>query len=250
MREDGTPTHEESSVTAKKPVLAAAVAGVLAITVAGCGGSGSDGAFEGMSAQEIAEQSIEAMQGLTSLTLHATNESEEGTLEMRLSMSRDGLCTGTMALGEGETELIAVDGESYMRANDAFWESQAGEDEQDMAELVDGRWIRMPGGTGGFSESCDLEALLAELDAESLGEGAERADGEPVNGTDTVALISEEGEETRTAYVAATGEPYILRMVTEGGPDAGTATFSDFDEPVEAQAPDEEDVVDFQDLAQ
>jgi hypothetical protein len=236
-------------VAAKKSVLAAAMTCVLAMGTAGCAGDDSAEPFDGMSGEQIAERSIEAMRGLTSLSLHATNQSaESGGMEMRLSMSRDGRCTGTMSLGEGETELLAVDGESFMKANDEFWTNEAGEADQDMLDLVAGRWIRMPEGEGGLSASCDLKALLTELDAKDFGADTERADGEAIDGTDTVALVRETEGGTRTAYVATTGEPYILRLVTEGGHEDGTAEFSGFDEDVVVEAPAKKDIVDFSEL--
>ncbi|XUL99759.1 hypothetical protein ACQ86F_22235 [Streptomyces venezuelae ATCC 10712] len=44
--------------------------------------------------------------------------------------------------------------------------------------------------------------------------------------------------------MATQGTPYVLRIVTQGGDEPGTLTFSKYGKPVAAKAPAAKDVVD------
>jgi hypothetical protein len=47
----------------------------------------------------------------------------------------------------------------------------------------------------------------------------------------------EDGKDTYTPYVATEGKPYLLKVISKSAKDPGTVTFSDFNEPVPAEAP-------------
>ena len=60
-----------------------------------------------------------------------------------------------------------------------------------------------------------------------------------VDGENAVEVITKDGEETTTALVATEGEHYILKVTNEGGDEPGSFTLGGFDEPVDAEAPDD-----------
>ncbi|OSC50857.1 hypothetical protein B5181_39910, partial [Streptomyces sp. 4F] len=59
-----------------------------------------------------------------------------------------------------------------------------------------------------------------------------------VDGEDALKLTKRtSGGETLALYVATEGEPYILKSTTEGGKSPGSVTFSEYNEPVNAEQP-------------
>ncbi|MEJ7832049.1 MAG: hypothetical protein WKF79_03980 [Nocardioides sp.] len=101
-----------------------------------------------------------------------------------------------------------------------------------------------------FSSFCDLDELLDDItkkedDDELKVDGTEDVDGEEavkVDGT------TDEGNPS-SAYIKVDGDHYILRVESTGETDSGEATFSDFDEEFDVEAPAADDVVDLDALS-
>ncbi len=93
-----------------------------------------------------------------------------------------------------------------------------------------------------FANFCDLDGLLDDIGDPKDVEDASTDGTEDVDGEDAVRVIgTEEGSET-TAFVAVDEPHYILKIEVTGD-EAGEATFSDFDEDIEVEAPAEEDTI-------
>ncbi|MDB1086851.1 hypothetical protein PJ985_04645 [Streptomyces sp. ACA25] len=235
-------------MTTKQSILAAAAVTALALGTAGCGSDG--GELDGLSATEVAERTVEAMNEVESLSVDGTFETPDGEMQLQASISRAGQCTGTMTMTEqGETEFRSVDGTMYIKAADEFWD-MTGTDGTELNEKIAGRWLAFPDGQGGspVGSACDMDQMVAELESEDLGEDLERIDGEDVDGTPTVGLQKQEGEEVRTTYIADSGEAYIMKMTVEGTEDEGSVTYSDYNQKVEVDVPDESDTVSLEEV--
>lgn len=240
---------------------AAVTALVLGAGAVGCGGgspdegpapeetTAADPDFVALSADEIRDRVLEDMTALESLTLSAnfTNDGEELTFE--LSLDTDGTCAGTMAVGDGTAEILSVDGTSYLRGDEAFWEATTGGQGAIIASMVGDRWAAMPTGQGGFESVCDLDALLEGLDtAGDAGPELTKGEEQEIDGEPALELRAEDDRGASRLWVATSADGhYILRLEREGG-DAGMITLSDFDEPVDVEVPDEDQVVDLSDL--
>lgn len=224
-----------------------AVAAVL--TLASLSACGSDFAEES-SAEEIKTAAIEAMDGVDSLRMEGSIEQEQGDVSLDIAANRDGECTGSMSLAEGNAEILSVDGESYLKGDTEFWTTAAegAEGSEQIIEQLADKWGKFPAGDGGFTEVCDLDELLADLgeDSDSAVEKGEVGD---VDGEEAVALTTEDEDGgTTTAWVATGEDHYILKLEKEGGDEPGSLTISDFNETVEVEAPPEDEVVDLSTL--
>ncbi len=87
---------------------------------------------------------------------------------------------------------------------------------------------------------------LVESDTESTYETGEQSE---VDGIAVVAVEStDEDGETSTGYIAVEEPHHLVRIEKTEGEDTGTVTFTEFDEPLEVEAPADEDTVDLDSL--
>jgi hypothetical protein len=223
----------------RKSVVAAALVSALSVTVLSACGSEDDG-LAAKSAEEIQDETVEAMRSAKSMTLDFQQTGAQQT-SMNLSLTKSGECKGSIGLEGANAEVVRVDGTSYMKPDTKFWEQSAGSPEQ--AQLIEAtvgdRWVEAGTGQDDFASFCDLDTVLKGLDEDKgdKKDNTEKGDESEVRGTPTITLISKEDGETTTVHIATEGEPYILRMEIEGGDEPGEAEFSEFNETVDVQAP-------------
>ncbi len=215
----------------------------MGLTIAGMmTGCGSDegSAFADEKAADIIKAASTDMSKLESVHLSADFTSEDSTVGLDLSLNTDGNCTGTVSIGEGSAEVLSLDGQSWFKADDAFWREQAGEQADQILSLIGDKWVVDT--SGQFASFCDLDGLLDDFgDPKDVADAT--TDGtEDVDGDEAVRIVgTEDGSET-TAFVAVDEPHYILKILVTGD-EAGEATFSDFDEDIEVEAPAEEDTI-------
>ena len=228
-------------------------ASVLALLTA-CGGSdggdeggddGGDSSFADESVDTIVEEATKAMQALDSLQLAGELTSDGQKISLDMTVTTDGDCEGTIGLAEGQAELVSVGGESWFKPDEAFWRSFAGPQADQIIGVVGSNWVLLPPEESGFTELCDLDELLDELDRDDDNK-LTKAGTEEIDGQETVIIEGESTEDADNitqAWVATEGEHYILQ-VGGSGEDEGTISFSGFNEDVDIQAPPDDEVVD------
>ncbi|MGW3290703.1 hypothetical protein ACWDR3_39330 [Streptomyces sp. NPDC001002] len=212
--------------------------------------------FAGLSALEIADRSMKATTGASSVHLKGDVEDEDagGRIHVDMALNTKNECTGTFGMGgSGGMELIKTGDTVYMKYDEEFLREQSkGESKETVDEMVSmlgGKWAKTSA-TGADSEDiagfCDLDSVLEG--AEDAGSGgsaspdataassATRAGTAEVGGAKAVVLKLKDGKDRYTLYVAAEGKPYLLRMVSTGT-DTGALTFSDYDKPVSVTKP-------------
>ena len=212
-------------------------------TLTGCGGG-----FADESVGTIKKAAISDMKTLESVRLAGSIEQDGGELDLDVQLNKSGECTGTIGQDGGTAEFISVDGASYLKGDEKFWVTSTGSEEsaQQVLDLLGDKWALVPSSEGGFSEICDLDELLTELD-EDKAKSEEKCEETDVDGEEAVEITSEDEDGGTTRAFVATDEPhYILKVETKGGDEPGSFTFSDFDEKLDLEAPAEEDVVDLQ----
>ncbi|MEU8524654.1 MULTISPECIES: hypothetical protein [Streptomyces] len=213
----------------------------------------ASGPFKGLTGPQIVNKSIGATKGAKSLTLDVATTSADGPLKAYMSIDRSGQCAGTLSVGvTGTAELIRSGGTAYMRFDEAFLREQGKgepkEQQEAVLKMLKGKWVETDASDPEAKDSlelCDLNALLSEFE-----QGVNFADaGEEttVNGKKALRLTEGAGAESTTVYVATEGTPYLLKIVSKGGEEPGTITFSSYDKPVPARKPAAEDVVDLED---
>ncbi|MFF5286813.1 hypothetical protein [Streptomyces sp. 62] len=239
----------------RRTAVTAVLCAAFALGAAACGPSSDDakpaGPFGGMTGSQIVDKAFAATRAAKSVTVDVDEQGPVDPLKAYLSLDTQGRCTGTLTMGVDRTvELIRPGGKSvYMRFDEAFLREQVEEDgpetQDAMVKDLKGRWVKGPVSdpdNQGMLELCDLKTLLGgfEQGASGIVKGAETT----VGGQKALALTEPgDGGESSTVYVATQGTPYVLRIVTKGGDEPGTITFSKYGKPVEAKVPAAKDVV-------
>ncbi|WP_405570313.1 hypothetical protein OG317_15615 [Streptomyces sp. NBC_01167] len=211
-------------------------------------------AFPGLSGPEIANRAVTATKAATSLTLDVTLKTADGPQKGYMAISKKGDCAGTLSVGsDGTAELIKTGSTAYLRFDEALLRSQnkgaPAEEQEAVLEMMKGRWIKTDASDAEARDSlelCDLNKLLADVEANDTA--ARRVGETTVGGRKAVKLTESDGKETYTMYVAAEGEPYLLKFEQVGGEEPGTMTFSGFDKPVPAKKPAAKDILDLDKL--
>lgn len=168
-----------------------------------------------------------------------------------LALDTDGACAGSLTLMGGSAEIIAGPEGQFIMGDQGFWAGMAGGEAAaaQVTELLGEKWAKMPEAEGGFTDFCDLDGLLDEFSSVDAAEGeATIGQQEEIGGVPALELISDD-ETPTSAWVAIDAPHYIVR-VSAGGDEAGSIAFTDFDEPVDAQPPAPDDVVDLSKLPQ
>lgn len=246
-------------------LAATAVMTALGLTavLTGCGndsgGSGSGGGLADDSAQQISDKAEKALRGAESVHLKmdvADGAEGAGTAaggapaSIDLVLDRDGNCAGEVGTdGQGSVEIVKRGEKVWMKPDAAFWKAQApGKQGEAAAELFKGRYIY--GTTSDamlkpMAETCDLKRFQKEITSDDTkGEKLTKGKVTDVGGTEAIPIVNKEDGATQTVYVATEGEPYPLKLTSEGGDGDGTMTFSDYGDPVPDETPAKSESVD------
>ncbi|MFJ4907774.1 hypothetical protein ACIQCR_24330 [Streptomyces sp. NPDC093249] len=239
----------------RRTAVAALLCGALALGSAACGPSGGDtktkGPFGELTGSQILDKAMAATKSAKSLTVAVDITSEGEPLKAHLSLDTAKKCAGTLSVGvAGTAEIVkADDRDVYLRLDEALLRDELKDESPEMREAaleqLGGRWTKSPvtdPDTRDMVAFCDLKDLLADF--EEGAAGTVRGEETTVDGRKALKLTESGGGETNTAYVATEGTPYLLKVVTTGGTEPGTITFSRYDEPVAAKTPAPKDVVD------
>ncbi|WP_329621281.1 hypothetical protein OG357_12975 [Streptomyces sp. NBC_01255] len=245
----------------RKLWVAATVCVAVVAGVTGCS-QGDDKAadpFAGLTADAIADKAVATTKAATSFHMNGKGKTDGQEMTVDFSVDDKGSCKGSMQAGGkgGKAEMIGTGGVSYMKGDDAFWSSTAGdeggsaEEAGAMATLLKGRWMKMPAGDEGPDAFCDLKTIVKDMDEDTPRKGLTRGADADVDGTPAATLTKKGAkDETTTFYVAKdSAKPYILRVVEAGGKEPGTVTFTEYDKPVTVTAPPADEVVDMAELA-
>ncbi|NBM20995.1 hypothetical protein [Streptomyces sp. GC420] len=210
--------------------------------------------FADLSGPEVVNRAITATKGASSLSLDLDLASADGPMKARFDTSRAGQCKGGMNMGgSGTVDVIKTNQDVYMRYDETFLREQAAGDSTEetdaVVDMLAGRWVRTDADEPDAQEAlevCDLDKLLAGFEeGDNLARKGEVTE---IRGREALTLTETDGAETYTVYVATEGEPYILKIVQEGGEEPGTIEFSQFNDPVRAEPPADEDIVDLDGL--
>ncbi|RYP88605.1 hypothetical protein EKO23_01570 [Nocardioides guangzhouensis] len=218
--------------------------GLLGAAACGSGDGGGDD-FADRSASDIKDAAIKDMKTVTSLTMDGTIKENGQELSLTLSSDTDGKCAGEISQGGGTARFIGGE-ETYLKGDEAFWTNSVGgaQQAQQILALVGDKWAKVPASAGASFESfCDLDNLLDDFTKED-DSTVKKGDTGAVDGEDAVVIegTSDSGDPTK-AWIAVDGKHHILKLQGEGDT-SGSFTFSDYDEPVEADAPPSDEVVD------
>ncbi|MGW6710519.1 hypothetical protein ACWGDE_37290, partial [Streptomyces sp. NPDC054956] len=141
----------------------------------------------------------------------------------------------------------------WMKLDDALLRAQVpGPLAESTIALVNGRYLH--GTTASamlrdFADFCDLDFFKKEFSKKPVNEELTKGSRTTVDGRPAITVTSRHGGETGTYEVSTEDKPYLLRI--KGAEESGErveASFSAFDEPVQATPPAPADSVDLSQL--
>jgi len=225
-----------------------AVAGIAAAALlAGCGGNG----FADQSSDEIVKAAKADMGDLTSVKVSGELTSSGQQISLDLQTGTGGNCTGTIGIGDGSAELLGVDGQIWMKPDEAFWRANGGDSADQLIALVGDKWVVLPSTDQSFTQFCDVNQLLDQM-LKSTDDGSTYAKKgtTTVDGDDVVKIENTDPKDgTSMGYVLTDDPHYLVKIEKTEGSDTGSVTFSAFNEKLDVQAPADSDVVDLSNVS-
>jgi hypothetical protein len=205
---------------------------VLMALLAGCDGSG-DRAGNGVAAKSpeaIVSAATGAVGNLNSVHVSGAlaNGGSQTMLDLNLVNGKGG--QGSMSQGRLSFKIVALDQEVYINGSPNFLRQFGG---AAAAQLLRGKWLKAPA-TGQFASLAmltDVRQLFNQL----LSNHGTFSKGKTttVRGHKVIAVTASRGG---TLYVATTGQPYPIEIVTDG-PQRGRVDFDRFNQPVSLSPP-------------
>lgn len=223
--------------------MALVVAGLgVAAALTGCGGND----FADRSADDIVTTAKADMKDLTSLKVSGEITSGGQHVSLDIQTDSDGDCTGTIGIEQGSAELLGVGGETWMKPDETFWRSLAGDSADQVMAAVGDKWVVVPDSADSLTNFCDSDQLLdGVLKDEDDGSTYSKSGTAEVDGDQVVKVDNDDPKDgTSTGYVRVDEPHYLLKIEKTGGDEQGSVTFSAFDEDVDVLAPADGDVYD------
>jgi len=214
---------------------AGALLGALAFVwlLAGCGGSSSSSnGIASKSAEAILQASKAAAAQAASVHIAGSIESADTpvSLDMELLAGKGG--KGTISQDGFKIQLIQVGGSIYINGSAAFYKHVAG---AAAAQLLQGRWLKAPAGSGELASLSSLTNLSRLVDTALAGHGVlTKGSAATIEGQPAIAL--QDKSKGGTLYVATTGRPYPLE-IAKAGSENGKVVLDRWDQPVTLKAP-------------
>ena len=215
-----------------------ALAGSL-LFVNGCGSSSSGPASNGEANKTGAQIEKDAAAALVSagaahLAGTLNDADSTGPTAVNFQLQSDG-SSGTLASGGFTANLVSLGGVNYLKAPMGFW--VASKVPAATAAKLAGRWVKVPADSS-FSSTSKLFTLSGFAASISyLNPGVTinpKVTTAKLNGQKVVVVSQSDGAHV---YVAATGKPYPLKIVTSGKGANGAATLSGFGKRLAIKAP-------------
>jgi hypothetical protein len=215
----------------RKLLITPVAIAILAMALAGCGSSSTNG-VESKSPTEIISAAQKAAESAKSVRV-AGSVSNAGTkLAINLQIVQGKGAKGTISEGPLSFELIRVGSKVYIKGSASFYQHFAG---SEAAKLLEGRWLQAPATTGEFATLGSLTnmhqllgTILGQQGSLSKG-GTSRLDGKRV-------VAVKDKAKGGVLYVATTGKPYPIQ-ISKSGSGGGKVTFDEWDAPVKIAAP-------------
>lgn len=213
----------------------AACAVALAGSIAGCGGSSSNGGTDNGVAAKSPDAIVNAATNAanTVKTVHVAGALRSGgspiTLDLTLVAGKGG--GGQMTQNGLSFKLINLNQTVYINGSDAFWRHIGG---SSAAQLFHGKWLRASanGQFSGIASLTSVQTLFNQL----LSNHGKLAKGPTTTVAGRKVVAVNDTTKGGTLYVATTGQPYPVQ-VSKGGSDGGRVVFDRYNQPASLTAP-------------
>lgn len=218
----------------KRATWAAAIA--LAATMIAACGSSADNGVASKSPDAIVSSAKTAVEGVKSLHIYGTVESGSPAVTLDLHLVAGTGARGQVSQSGLSFRLISLGHTIYISGGPAFWQRFGG---AGAAQLLQGKWLKASIDSADFASFAHLTNLHDLVDALLTGHG------KLTRGTTTTirgqrAVTVHDATMGGTLYVATTGKPYPLEIVSKGGTPGQTGghlSLDRFNEAVSLSAP-------------
>jgi len=209
--------------------------------------SADTGPYADLTGEQVLDQARDTMSALSSFTMdmHAPGDSGE-PMRITASLTDTGGCLASIDDDGSGFQVIGTGDVYYVKGDAAFWQAQGGSDDPDLAQALDGKWLKVPASleADGFDTFCDLTGLVSTMVGDSDGTDLV-SKGRPTlyAGAQVIPLTVQSSDGDSIVDVAATGEPYVL---AEYAADDSTeyVAFSGFGKTLAITAPPADQTVD------
>jgi hypothetical protein len=216
---------------------------VLALVVAGCGGSSSGGSSTGgvgngealKSAQQVLSDAVTAAEAASAFRMSGQITAAGQTIGLDLTIVKGRGAKGSMTLKGQNVDLVIVGKDAYMKAGSAFWTQFGGASGSMIAQLVADKWLKFPTSNPQFGPITTIANSKSLFDSLSSHAGTLTNKGATTyKGQSAVAIYA--GSQNGTLYVAATGAAYPL-AIAKSGSGGGAIMFGNWNQSVAVTAP-------------
>ncbi|MFM9369444.1 hypothetical protein [Streptomyces sp. Da 82-17] len=216
-----------------------------------------DNGIADKSPQEIGTASRTALLSVTSLHVEAEIKgmAEPAPASFELSYDTKDNCTGTVTNqnDKGTMEVVRKGDRVWIRPDEKWLASQMPQLKgNDAAELLKGKFfgttVRNADGAK-IAQLCDLNSFkqqITDRSGKARNATVEKGGRTEVDGRPAVLLNITNNQQKGRTYVSTEGKPYPLKVEADD-PTRGVEiamTFSEFDKPVDVQAPSDDQTVD------
>jgi hypothetical protein len=220
-------------------VAAGALATALGLAACGSTPSGSSSSFSSESPQQILKAAADALKSSTSFQANGSGTSGTETLDLSMSVFRNGDISGQESNHGQVIKLLTVGGKVYLNGTATAWEALGVP--ASAATLLSGKWAVVPA-----SDSINLVAYT-KMEQQLTAPGKvtyKRLGTSTINGEKVVGVsYTSPHVGTITFYVADSGTPYLVRLDQRTSGGSSTMTISDWNQQSAPSAPTDTMVV-------
>jgi len=204
---------------------------VLAVLVAGCGGSGSSNGEATKPAAAILSDAHRAALAATSVHVAGALSDAGKPLSLDLVLAQ-GKGQGTMSESGLSFQVVRIGNTAYIKGSDAFLRQFAG---AAAAQLFHNKWLKGSVASGSLASLAPLTDITKLFNGAFGTHGKLASEGETdFQGQKVVAI--KDSSDGSILYVAATGTPYP-RGAKDGGTSKNSITFDHWNDSVSISAP-------------
>jgi hypothetical protein len=212
----------------RRTAVVASAAALLAAVACGGGGNGT----AGKSPQQIVKDARQAATHAKTVHVAGTINQSGQKLALNLREKTGAGAKGSITLGGSKIQLIRTSKAAFIKAGSKFYAQQGLPGQA--AKLIAGKWFKVPGGAGGFSDVkslTNLKTLFSQV-LTVKGKKLKKTGTSTRHGVDVVGVKDTSGN--GTLYVQTSGKPYPAE-VAKGK--QGSIRFTDWNAKVTVHAP-------------
>jgi hypothetical protein len=182
-----------------------------AALLAGCGGGTKGNGEAGKPPGQIVTDAQAAAGNATSVHVFGSGTASGSALKLDLYLVKGKGGRGHLTANGLSFDLVRIGNRAYFRGDAAFWRQFGGDA---AVALLNGRWLSAPADQGDFASFAPLTDISKLFDAILGNHGTlEKGKATKVDGQPAVSVV-DRGKSGGTLYVAATGQPYPLEVVS------------------------------------